>query len=151
MWYRGLQARQGPTHWVHSDRAQVFFLFLQIGLGSDSAHLAYLLLLCPYTCSAHMATVWNTDYIINIIHRLRIYSHINIQVIVDSASGRSWSLEITKSFQCFRKSGIFGSTMHLRIILTRHPLIGCAFREKCIFRDVLMKVIFFYFVIQSFL
>ncbi len=40
MWYRGLQARQGPTHWVHSDRAQVFFFFFtdwaRVGLSSFS-------------------------------------------------------------------------------------------------------------------
>ncbi len=59
------------TRWVHSGRARVIYFFYRSCSGRTQAHLASLLLLCSYTRRAHMATVWNTDYIINIIHRLR--------------------------------------------------------------------------------
>ncbi len=54
-----------------------------------------------------MATVWNTDYIINITHHLRnAYSHaLAYRWQLTMHSGRIWSV-VTKSSQCFRKSCI---------------------------------------------
>ncbi len=73
---RGLQARRDPTGpdtlSPFGPGLGHFFFFYRSGLGRTRAHLASLLYLCPYrpTRRAHMATVWNTDYIINITHRL---------------------------------------------------------------------------------
>ncbi len=96
---RGLQAWH-----AESIRAGLgpFFFFYRSGSGRTRAHLAYLLLLCPYTRRAHMATVWITDYIINITHRLRItqriFARISIQVTVDHAEHQgevgAWLLKV---------------------------------------------------------
>ncbi len=118
----------------------VYTFFYRSDSSWARAHLASLLLLCPYKRRAHMATVWNTDYIINIIHRLhntqRIHAHISIQVTIDHAEhqGEVGVWGATKSSQCFGKSDIL-DTMHLMMILTRQ---GCAFIEKCIFSDFIM-------------
>ncbi len=86
----------------------------RLGSGRTWAHLASLLLLCPYTRRAHMATVWNTDYIINIIHRLRnrlrnAYTHTlayRWQLTMQSIREKLEHGGVTKSSQCFGKSGI---------------------------------------------
>ncbi len=141
---RGLQARF------------FFFFFFRLGSGRTRAHLASLLLLCLYARRVHMATVWNTDYIINITHRLRntqlIFACISIQVTVNQAEhqGEVGAWGVTKSSQCFGKSCILDHPCHLMMILTRRLLIGCAFREKCIFRDFIMKEFLFSIQIISF-
>ncbi len=63
-------SRWGLTRWVHLGRARAIFciFFYRSGSGRTRAHLASLFLLCLCTRRAHMAAVWNTDYI---VHRLR--------------------------------------------------------------------------------
>ncbi len=99
---RGEVCKHVGSCWVHSGRAQAMFFFFF----TDRAHLASLLLLCPYTCRAHMAIVWNTDCIINIIHHLHnAYTHALAYRWPCRASGRIWRV-VTKSSQCFGKSCI---------------------------------------------
>ncbi len=45
-----------------------------------------------------MATVWNTDYIINIIHRLRNTQHIYARISIYSQVHKYWDIDTILTF-----------------------------------------------------
>ncbi len=138
------------SRWVHSRRARVIYFFYRSGSGSFS----FSPFIVPCMRRAHMATVWNTDYIINITHRLcnmqGIFARISIQVTVDHAEHQgevgAWLLKVPNASgkAAFWIIHAFDDDPDCSL------LIGCAFREKCIFRDFIMKAFLFSIQIISF-